>query len=173
MDFLELSKKRCSVREFEEKQIEEEKLKYILECARVAPTAVNAQPQRILVLNKKEEIERLKKATPFTFDAPTVLIVCYDEEEAWKRRKFDGKCSGETDAAIITSEIILAATEQGIGTTWVMYFDPEQVRKEFQIPDHYQICSLVPMGYAKEGYVANPRHLERKALEETVFYHEF
>ena len=65
MDLLELLKKRYSVRKFEDKKVEKEKLDLILEAARVAPTACNFQPQRILVLDNEESLEKLKKCTPY------------------------------------------------------------------------------------------------------------
>ncbi len=72
MDFIELVKKRYSCRSFSEKQVEKEKIDLILEAGRLAPTAGNFQPQRILVITDKEKINELKECTAFTFDAPIV-----------------------------------------------------------------------------------------------------
>lgn len=67
MNFLELAKKRYSVRKFSDKKVEREKLDAILEAGRCAPTAVNYQPQRILVLESPDALEKLKGCTPTTF----------------------------------------------------------------------------------------------------------
>ena len=105
MDLLELLKKRYSVRKFEDKKVEKEKLDLILEAARVAPTACNFQPQRILVLDNEESLEKLKKCTPYHFHAPLALVVCYDKTTSWKRK--DGDDMGEVDAAIVTTQMML------------------------------------------------------------------
>lgn len=84
MDFLELVTNRYSVRKFENTDIEKAKLAKILEAGRVAPTACNRQPQRILVLQSKENLEKLKKCTPFHFDAPIALLICVDIDKSWK-----------------------------------------------------------------------------------------
>lgn len=70
MEFLELAQKRYSVRSFSQRPVEQEKLEKVLEAGRLAPTATNAQPQRILVLQGQEEMNRLGQCTKFTFGAP-------------------------------------------------------------------------------------------------------
>lgn len=172
MDLLELMKNRYSVREFEEKQIEKEKLDKILEAGRVAPTACNLQPQRILVIREQENKEKLKKCTSFTFDVPTILMVCVEEEKAWTRKK-DGKNHGEIDTTIVTTQMMLEAYHLGIGSTWVCSFDPEKIREEFNLPQSYKPVHLLPMGYPKDGYKPNNKHFERLKLSETVFYEKF
>ena len=90
MDFLELAKSRYSCRSFLDKEVENEKVLKILEAGRVAPTAVNYQPQRILVLQEKEELEKLSECTRYGWNAPLIMIVCYDKNISWKR-KFDNR----------------------------------------------------------------------------------
>lgn len=93
MNFLDLAKERYSCRSFEEKEIEKEKIEKILEAARVAPTAVNYQPQRILILNDKEKLSRLSECTKMGWNAPLIMIICYDKTVSWKS-KFDGRDEG-------------------------------------------------------------------------------
>lgn len=171
MDLLELLKKRYSVRKFEDKKVEKEKLDLILEAARVAPTACNLQPQRILVLDNSESLEKLKKCTPYHFHAPLALIVCYDKNTSWKRK--DGYDMGEVDASIITTHMMLETESIGLGTTWVGYFDKEELIKEFEIPENFVPVSILPIGYPKAGVEPNPLHFQRKELAETVFYNNF
>ena len=90
MDFFELAKKRYSCRSFCDKKVEKEKLEKILEAGRVAPTACNFQPVRILVLQDKRQLEKLSECTPYGWNAPVIMIVCYDQTISWKR-KYDGK----------------------------------------------------------------------------------
>ena len=78
MDLMELFKERHSVRKFSDKKVEKEKISAILEAGRVAPTAVNFQPQRIYVLESEDSLLKLKDCTKFHFDAPVAFLVCYD-----------------------------------------------------------------------------------------------
>lgn len=84
MNFLELAKKRYTVRTYDERLVEEEKLLSILEAGRVAPTAANFQPQRLLVIRENEGMEKLKKGCK-TYDTPLAIIVCSDHSATWKR----------------------------------------------------------------------------------------
>lgn len=172
MDFLELAKKRYSVRKYDSKLVEEDKLLSILEAARVAPTAANFQPQRLLVVKEKEGLEKLKKCCK-TYNAPLVILVCSDHNVTWKR-PFDGKDTADIDASIITDHMMLEATNQGLGTVWVCYFDPEIIRKEFNIPENFEPINILCIGYPV-GLAESPdRHnTKRKPLTETVFYETF
>jgi nitroreductase len=172
MNFLELAKKRCSVRNFKTIDVEEEKLLKILEAGRVAPTGANFQPHRLLVIQSKEGHEKLQKAAN-TFDAPLVIVVCGDESEVWKR-PYDGKSIIDIDTSIITDHMMLQATELGLGTTWICYFKPDVIKREFNLPKHIEPISILIIGYPA-GEVASPdRHDKtRKALKDIVFYETF
>jgi nitroreductase len=100
MTFQELAKNRYSVRSFKDTPIEEEKLNLILEAGRVAPTACNNQPQKIYVAKSAEARQKLASVCRCTFDAPVILVVCYDRTRNWKNKLMPGLESGETDAAI-------------------------------------------------------------------------
>ena len=175
MDFLELAKQRCSIRSFTDKPVEKEKLQHILEAGRVAPTACNKQPQRIIVVQNPENIKKVQKAYK-TFGSQCILIICRDEREALVRT-FDNKCSGDLDIGIITDHMMLAAREIGIGSVMVGLFDPGIIRKEFNIPEYIQPTALLILGYPKNGFLDPNRHLtERKPMNETVMmegYFEF
>jgi nitroreductase len=118
MEFEELARNRYSLRKFSPKPVEKEKLDLILEAGRLAPTACNYQPQRILVIKSEEALAKLKKCTPYVFDAPTALLVCYDGKVSWKRG-YDGKESGDIDASIVGTHLMMEAAQLGLGTTWV------------------------------------------------------
>jgi nitroreductase len=175
MDFLELAKLRCSIRSFTDKPVEKEKLQRILEAGRVAPTACNKQPQRIIVVQNPENIKKVQKAYK-TFGSQCILIICRDEREALVRT-FDNKCSGDLDIGIVTDHMMLAAREIGIGSVMVGLFDPGIIRKEFNIPEYIQPTALLILGYPKNGFLDSNRHLtERKPMNETVMmegYFEF
>ena len=94
MDFLELVSKRYSERNFSETPIEQEKLDKILESGRLVPTACNYQPQKFYVLKSKKALELASKVTPFTYNAPVIILVCYDKNEVWKNKREDGLFMG-------------------------------------------------------------------------------
>ncbi len=167
MSFLELAVSRYSVRQFSAAPVEKEKLEKILEAGRIAPTACNNQPQRILVLQSQEAMEKLKKCTPCHYDAPMAIIISYDKNTSWKR-SYDQKEHGDIDASIVCTSMMFEAAELGLGTTWVCYFDPEAVACEFSLPENIVPSSILVMGYAADNAVPGPRHAERKALGETT-----
>ncbi|MDR2040392.1 MAG: nitroreductase family protein [Bacteroidales bacterium] len=167
MNFLDLAKQRCTVRAFIAQAIEKEKLDYILQAARVAPTACNKQPQRILVIQEPENITKVQKAYK-TFGAPCVMIICRDTRESLIR-PYDNKCSGDLDIGIITDHMMLAAREVGIGSVMVGLFDPHIIRKEFDIPDYMEATALLILGYPKNDFSDPNRHsVLRKPLSDLV-----
>lgn len=179
MNLLELAKKRYSVRGYLPDPVEKEKLNYILECGRVAPTGVNAQPQRLLVVNTPEGMNKMANATgiPELYNAPCAIIICAEPECSWTR-KYDEHNIYEIDATIVTDHMILAATEQGLGTLWMCRFKPEIIRSEFNIPENYIPVNVLLIGYAAPEalYKSPDRHDSeglRKPIDEIVTYDTF
>ena len=172
MNFLELARQRCSIRSFIEKPVEKEKLEYILEAGRVAPSACNKQPQRIIVVQDGGNIKKVQKAYK-TFGSQCIFIICRDERDALIR-PFDNKCSGDLDIGIVTDHMMLAAREKGIGSVMVGLFDPGIIREEFHIPEYIQPTALLILGYPRDGFLDVNRHLtERKPLAETVMIEKY
>jgi len=132
MDFREIAKKRCSVRSYEDRPVEMEKLIQILESGRYAPTGANRQPQRLIVVKETDDLARLAGGAN-TFKAPLAIIVCADHGASWKR-SYDRKDIADIDASIVTDHMMLQATDLGLGSCWICHFNPEVIRKEFNIP---------------------------------------
>ena len=172
MDFLDLAKERYSVRKFSDKKVEKEKLDKILEAGILAPTAVNFQPQRILVLDSEENLAKLKECTQYHFNAPLALLVCYDKTVSWKR-KHDNKDEGEIDASIVTTHMMLEIANLGLGSTWVGYFDPAAVVKAFKLPENIIPIAILPTGYPSEASVPSPMHSKRYEKDQIVYYNSF
>lgn len=172
MNFIELAKERYSCRSFLEKQVEKEKIDLVLEVARLAPTAGNFQPQKILVITNKEKINKLKECTLFTFNAPVILAICYDKNSSWKR-KFDGKDEGIIDVGIVATHMMLQITELGLASTLVGYFDPAKAKEILNIPENYEIENLLPFGYPAPDGKPSVKHFERKNIEEIVCWENF
>lgn len=172
MDFLTLAKKRYACRKYTAAKVEPEKLGVILEAGHVAPTGANRQPQRLVVVQSQEGMERLARCTR-DFGAPCAIIVCADTSEAWTR-KYDDKMIGDIDASIVTDHMMLAAASLGLDTLWICMFKPEAVREEFGLPDNIEPVNILLVGYGA-GIPADPnRHdMLRKPLSETVVYEHF
>ena len=172
MDFLELAEERFSVRKFTEEKIEQEKIDKLLRAAQVAPTAKNLQPQRILMLHSKEALDKLKRVTKCSFGCTLAFIVCYDESIAWTRQ-FDNKSSGDIDASIVATHIMLEAQSLGLGSTWVMYFEPEKLKKEFNLPENIKPTAILVMGYPASDAPVSPLHNEMLDINEFMVGESF
>lgn len=167
MDLINLLKNRYSVRNFSDRKVELEKINLILEAGRLAPTAVNFQPQRIYVLKSSDALEKLKTCTRYHFNAPLAMLICYDNTVSWKRG-YDSHDMGEVDASIVTTQMMLEISNLELGTTWVGHFDPSAIIKEFELSENIIPTALLPIGYPADDAEPNPRHFERLDLNETV-----
>ena len=158
MEFLELAKERFSVRAFSDKPVEQEKLDKIIEAGYVAPTAKNQQPVYIYVLKSPEAMKKANALTRCIYGAPMALLVCYDEEKAWHSPFDIGYDSGEMDATIVLTHMMLEAWEQGIGSCWVGLFDHEEAAKVFGLRHEIKPVAMMPLGYAADGAQPSPMH---------------
>ena len=169
LNFLKLAAARYSVRSFTDKPVSPEHMDFILKAASLAPTGCNNQPQKIYVLQSDEAIEKIRKCTKCHFNAPTVVLVCYDKNLCWTR-KYDGQDCGYVDASIVTTHMMLEAAELGVGSTWVMYFDPQAVADEFSLPENYVPAALLVMGYPAKGAAPAPLHEQCRPIGDMVTY---
>lgn len=165
-DFLELAAGRYSVRKFSDKPVEQEIIDKILEAGKLAPTAVNSQPQMIYVMKSAEAIEKANKLSPCIFGAPQVFMICYDDNRVCQRGANDNY--GDIDCTIVLTHMMLEAYNLGIGTCMVGMFSPEEARQVLDLPDNIHPILLMPFGYPAEDAKPSPRHSEYRPLEETV-----
>ncbi len=166
MEFTELIAKRYSVRAYKPDPVEEEKLQQVLEAARLAPTAANRQPFRLIVIHtsgREAELKRIYDRDWFV-QAPLVICACAVPAEGWVRR--DGKRYTDVDVAIVMDHLVLAAANVGLGTCWIAAFDPDAAREVLGLPDDVEPIALTPLGYPADS----PRPKERKPLSELVKY---
>ena len=160
-NFLDLVRLRQSVRNYLPKEVEHEKLDYIFECVRLAPSACNLQPWRFLVIKGTEARKDLQKcyARDWFAEAPVYIIACADHTVAW-HRKSDNKDHSDVDISIAVEHLCLAASEQGLGTCWVCNFDVELCKKLFYIPDHIEPIALIPIGYPSKDVSSDKQRKE-------------
>lgn len=172
MEFSKLAKKRYSVRSYNGKKVEKEKLEKILEAAHVAPTAANLQPVRLLVIQQEEGLEKLSKAANI-YHAPLAIVVCADHDKAWVR-PFDKKQTCDIDASILTDHMMLQASELGLGSVWICYFKPDILREEFCIPKNLEPINILAVGYSEETPQSPDRHEEtRIAVKSLASFEHF
>ena len=164
MDFPQLIRTRYSVRAYKPDPVPEDLLARILEAGRLAPTAANRQPFRILVLrtaDRRADLERIY-GRPWFVQAPLVLGVCTVPAEAWVRR--DGKNYADVDASIVMDHLVLAAAAEGLGTCWVGAFDPAAAREALGLPEGVEPLAFTPVGYPAD----RPAEKKRKPVGELV-----
>ena len=192
MDFNDISRMRRTVRKFSQRQVEPKKVNLILEAGRWAPTAVNGQPQRILILNTPDALEKVRQFCTFGYDpkyvdlakecgaedkkhnvyyygAPLVFLICWDKTACWTHPQ-NGQSSGSTDATIVTTHMMLEAASIGLGTVWISYFDHDKARELLAIPGNYEINGMLYVGYPADDFEPNAKMSgKRKPLNETCF----
>ncbi len=166
---LKLMEQRCSVRLFADKEVEEEKLDYLLNAARIAPSAVNLQPWTFIVVQSEEAKNDIRGCYDREWfrSAPLYIVVCGNHETSWKRPS-DKKDHCDIDVAIATEHIALAATEVGLGSCWVCNFDAVKCKKVLYLPDHIEPVVILPVGYPSEEF--NRVEKKRKTADEVVLY---
>jgi len=165
MKFKVLCKTRYSVRSFSNQLIEKEKLEYVLDYGRLAPTAKNQQPVRILILQSKDNLEKAKICSPCTFNSPCVLIFCTDTNICFNSA--DGtRTSADIDATLVGSQVMLACAEQGLGSCFVLLFDANKTKELFNLPENIKPIFYMPIGYPAEDAIVNVRHNQRYSIDE-------
>jgi nitroreductase len=167
-DFLSLAEERYSVRKYQDKAIEPEKMEKILEAARIAPTAANHQPFRIYILKSEEALKTIRSLTRCAFNAPVVLLMTYNEEEQWKNGQEPGIASGQEDVSIVATHMMLEAWDLGIASCWVNAFPNSKTAEAFHIPENEKVVLLMPLGYADPEAVPSPKHSQYRPKNEVV-----
>jgi nitroreductase len=150
MEFIDVIKTRTSVRDYRDTLVEPEKISYVLECARLAPSAANKQCWRFIVIQDKETIEKIAKTTiinRWLRTAPVLIIACADPTESTVNNALEYYL---VDVAIAFEHLILAATDVGLGTCWIAEFREEKLKEMLEIPKRIRIVALTPLGYPTE-----------------------
>lgn len=148
MNFKEICKARYSVRAYKPDSIPAEKLEYVKECTRLAPSAVNRQPWKFTFCTDAADRTRLQRCYDREWfrEAPAYVLVCEIPAEAWTRQ-YDGKNHADIDVAIAIEHLCLAAAEQGLGTCWVCNFRVRLCRELFHLTGEWYPVAVIPIGY--------------------------
>jgi nitroreductase len=171
MDLMEAIRTRRSIRTYKPTPIPEDALKEVLNAARLAPSADNAQPWKMVVVRDEQTKLKLAAASngqKFIAQAPVVIVACGLPGEAYP--SVGGYMSSEIiDVSIALDHLTLAAHERGLGTCWIAAFKEEKVRTLLGIPEDVKVVALTPLGYPDE----NPERTPRKNLEELVSFDRY
>ena len=169
MEFREIIKNRYSCKKFDGRQVSKEQLDAVLEGGRLAPTAKNLQEQRIYVVRSEENLAKIDKATPCRYGAETVVVVAFDKSNVFTYPG-EKRDSGVEDATIVATHMMLAATDVGVDSCWINFFNPEVMAKELGLPENEEVLMMLDLGYAAEETKPLAMHNQRKELAETVTY---
>lgn len=169
MDFLSLAEARYSVRSFKPDPVPTEVIEKIIKAGLVAPTACNNQPEKIIAVSTNDGLERFRRCTECHYNAPLGFIVGYDKTRCWKS-EITPKTSGDIDASIVATHMMLEAASLGIGSTWVMYFIPEAVKAEFALGYNIEPVALLVMGYPADDAKPSKMHDSFRDKSEIVSY---
>ena len=167
-DFLQLATDRYSVRKFNDTKVEQEKIDKILEAAKVAPTALNYQPQKIYVLESEEAIEKINSLSKCIYGAKTVFMIAYDDDRDWNNELEEGSHSGQQDASIVATHMMLEAWDLGVASCWVNMFPNTKTAEAFGLPENIKPVLLLPIGYAAEDAKPAPFHTNYREMDDMV-----
>lgn len=170
MEFTELILNRESIRNYDPSRLlSEETLLKILEAGRLAPSACNIQPWKFLVISTPAMLEKVRACyhRDWFKEAPHILIVVGDKEQAWKRS--DGYNSIETDIAIAMTHLILAAENEGVGTCWIANYKPEILKESLSLAENQVVYCITPLGYQKDGF-RKAGNKKRKPVDDVAVF---
>src|SRR4030065_2497822 len=169
MDVFTAIRQRSSVRAYKATNVEEDKLKKILEAARLSPSASNRQEWKFIVVRNKETKKKLAKAAfgqPFIAEAPIVIIACGVEPKAIMGC---GQPTYTVDVSIACAFMILQAYELGLGTCWIGSFKEDETKKILNVPEQVRVVTMTPLGYPDQP----PSQKSRKDLDQIVCYGKY
>jgi len=152
------------MRAYKETDVEEDKLKKILEAARLSPSASNRQKWKFIVVKNKETRKKLAIAAfdqSFIGDAPVVIVACGTDA---KTVMLCGQPAYTVDVSIACAFMILQAYELGLGTCWIGAFKEDEVKKILKIPESVRVVAMTPLGYPNQP----PSQRSRKSLDQIV-----
>lgn len=185
MDVFEAIKWRRSVRKFSPKKIERDKILRILEAGRLAPSSSNRQAWHFVVVDDENLIKKIpekvvvgtKSIISWIKDAPLVIVGCYTKAFTHFFARLYGHENHLIDISIAMTHMVLEATELGIGTCYIGWFNEQHLKKLLKIPESYRIAMLVVMGYPAESStpegIGGIKPRPRKELKEITSYNEW
>ncbi|MDR1658681.1 MAG: nitroreductase family protein [Deltaproteobacteria bacterium] len=170
-DFHELALKRQSCRDFADRPVEHEKLVKCVETARITPSACNAQPWSVVVVEDSAVVPEVAKLTQqlgineYTSKAKAFFVVLEQYAKLMPKiaSLIDGQYFAKGDLGAFTVSLCLEAEAQGLATCILGLFDRPRLRELLKLPPEQPIFIVVAVGYAAKDFI---RPKVRKPLEE-------
>ena len=181
MNFQELIAKRQSVRKYQNKPVEKEKLQQIIEAVHIAPSACNSQPWKLIIVDEPELKNEVAKSTfsktiafnRFAIEAPVIAVLVI--EKAKLIAQIGGSLKNQEypqyDIGIAAEHFCLQAAELGLGTCMIGWFNENKIKKLLHIPKKRKVGLVITLGYAPEDY--KQRKKIRKPIEEIYGYNSY
>ncbi len=180
MKFLDLVKKRQSVRAYQDKPVEREKIERCLQAAQLAPSAVNSQPWYFVVVDEPSLKDRIANKTfssiisfnRFSLQAPALIVVVVENSGIIGKigEKIKNTHFNPIDIGIAVENICLQAVEEGLGTCILGWFDEKGVKGILKIPSSKKIELIITLGYPASTEIRNKK---RKKLDEIRNYNKY
>ncbi len=173
MELFEAIKNRRSIRQFTNQAISEEMVEKLVDAARMAPTAGNAQSYQLVIVRQEAQKQRLSKAAYGQKQLQTasiVFVVCADlkkAQESYAERGRSLYCIQDT--AAVTENILLTACSLGLGTCWIGAFKEDDVKKVVNAPQDMRPVVMIPVGYPAESPAQRPRRQVSEFVHQETF----
>lgn len=170
MNLMKLFEQRYSCRKFTDEQLTDAELDSILEAGRIAPSAINRQPWRFIVLQSEDELEKVDACSKCRYGAQTAILVCFDKTESAKNPAVTPDY-GWIDCGLALMQMVLQAESLGIASCIVGAYDPAQAREVLNIPEELVTYQFIMLGHS----AASPQkmHFDRRSLEDIVIRGDF
>lgn len=167
MEFMEVIRKRRSIRKYRPDPVPQEDIEYVLEAARLAPSWANSQCWHFVVVTDRRVKEAVAKAgNTWTAQAPALIVACADPTKPGTK---GDQQYYMLDVGIAMEHLILAATDRGLGTFWIGAFKEEVAREALDVPEPIRVVAFTPLGYPAE--TSGPQR--RKSLNQIVSYNRY
>lgn len=177
MNIEEVIKERRSIRKYQEIKVPPDSIAKLIEAARLAPSAYNAQPEKFIIIEAEEIKNKLKDNNifrqDFVYRAPLIIVCCADPE-VYPKEKFDPVFSGAAeiggelgavrDLSISAQNLVLMATSLGLGTCYIGLIDRNKIKDILSIPKNYVLPFVILAGFPDE----EPKPLLRKEMGEFI-----
>ncbi len=169
IDIIQAIRSRRSIRKYQDRPIEPDKLMRVLEAGRLAPSAKNMQEWKFIVVRDAETRKRLSEAAlgqSQVAAAPVVIAACTTMPDITMPC---GQLCYPIDLSIAIDHMSLAALAEGLGTCWIGAFYEDTVKSILGIPDRIRLTAMLTLGYPAESPAARPR----KKMEEIVAFDQW
>lgn len=168
---LDIIKKRRSIRQYSQKEIPDKLLLELIEAAIWAPTGSNIQPWYFIIVKNKDVLNRIKAFSPGLLgNPPTIIVICSDRKRAFEKGGNLGRdelCI--MDISMAAQNLMLLATEKGIGTCPVKSFNKKAISRILELPDYISPDLIISVGY----YTEEPKVPKRKDVAEVTFFNQW